>query len=227
MVTARSEGGEVVVAVTDTGRGIAADMIPHVFELFVQERQNIDRSQGGLGLGLAIVRSLVALHGGRVEATSGGPGAGSTFEVRLPLLATTAEPLAAAVPLPEPVRSGVSVLIVDDNIDAAELLADLLASRGYHTRVAHDAPQALALAKEFVPDVALLDIGLPAMDGYELARRLRELSAWQGVRLFAVTGYGQLGDKERSKESGFDHHLVKPIDFAMLQGLMPPARSAP
>jgi len=226
-ITARQDAHDVVVSIADTGRGIDPDILPHVFDLFVQERQNIDRSQGGLGLGLAIVRSLVLLHGGRVDAASAGRGHGSTFEVRLPLLAVSAQPVVVTAPLPAAARSGVSVLIVDDNIDAAELLSDLLASRGYDTRVAHDAPQALALAQEFVPDVALLDIGLPAMDGYELARRLRAIPPWQGVRLFAVTGYGQLGDRERSKESGFDHHLVKPIDFAALQDLMPPARSAP
>jgi CheY-like chemotaxis protein len=143
----------------------------------------------------------------------------------VPVAASHAE-VVATLP-PARAKSGVSVLIVDDNIDAAEMLSDLLTDRGYHTRVVHDGPQALAIAHDFVPDVALLDIGLPAMDGYELARRLRELAPWRAVRLFAITGYGQHSDRERSTESGFDHHLVKPVNFATLQQLMPPPRSAP
>jgi signal transduction histidine kinase len=226
-VTARREGDFVVVAIADSGRGIAPEILPHVFDLFVQERQNIDRAAGGLGLGLAIVRSLVTLHGGRVEARSAGSGHGSTFEVRLPWAPALPATEAAAQLAPVQRKAGVSVLIVDDNIDAAEMLSDLLSDRGYQTRVVHDGPQALALALEFVPDVALLDIGLPAMDGYELARRLRELGPWRTVRLFAITGYGQQGDRERSTESGFDHHLVKPVNFATLQQLMPPPRSTP
>jgi signal transduction histidine kinase len=225
-VTAEAHGEEVIVAVTDTGRGIAADMLPHVFELFVQERQNLDRSRGGLGLGLAIVRNLVALHGGRVTATSEGPGRGSTFSVHLPRAADDTAAASADVRVApgaaEPADSGaVSVLVVDDNFDAATLLGDLLRARGYRIQIAHDAPETLQLAQHFVPDVALIDIGLPAMDGYELARRLRELPAWQSVKLHALTGYGQSGDRERSRAAGFDRHLIKPIDLATLEAVLP------
>jgi CheY-like chemotaxis protein len=223
-VSASVDGGEVVVAVADTGRGIASDMLPRVFDLFVQERQNLDRSRGGLGLGLAIVRNLVELHGGRVEVASEGPGSGSTFRVRLPLVETVAletVPAAAVTARPSPSAESRTVLVVDDNVDAAMLLADLLSARGYETQIAHDAPAVLRLGADEVPDIALVDIGLPAMDGYELARRLREQPAWRGVTMLAVTGYGQNTDRERSKEAGFDQHLVKPIDLATLERYLP------
>jgi signal transduction histidine kinase/DNA-binding response OmpR family regulator len=227
-IEAQRDADEVVVTVRDTGRGIAADMLPHVFDLFVQERQNLDRSRGGLGLGLAIVRNLVQLHGGSVAASSAGPGHGSTFTVRLPHasspLALLASPADAAGVKPGP--QAISVLVVDDNEDAAALLADLLAMRGYRTRIAHDAAEALRLASDFVPDVALVDIGLPAMDGYELARRLRALPSWRQVRMLALTGYGQSSDRTRSQEAGFDHHLVKPVDLGTLERLLPITPSA-
>ena len=224
-VTAALAAGDTIIAVKDTGRGMSAEMLPRVFELFTQERQNIDRSRGGLGLGLAIVKSLVELHGGQVGALSSGPGQGSTFWVRMPCVLEQALPSGALddghASAPRGGGGGAEVLIVDDNVDAALMLSDLLEGIGYSTRVAHDAPQALAMAGEYVPDVALLDIGLPAMDGYELARRLREMPAWQEVRLIAVTGYGQSNDRKRSLEAGFDHHLVKPIALAALQQVIP------
>jgi signal transduction histidine kinase/DNA-binding response OmpR family regulator len=225
IVAAHREGDEVVASVTDTGRGIAGDMLGRVFELFVQERQNLDRARGGLGLGLAIVRNLVDLHGGRVEVSSPGPRQGSTFTVRLPSAPDGAASDAAVQPaaaLQAGPSHAISVLVVDDNVDAASLLGDLLSTRGYQIHVAHDAAEVLRLARDFVPDVALLDIGLPAMDGYELARRLRELPAWRDVRLVALTGYGQGTDRARSVEVGFDHHLVKPIDLATLERYLPP-----
>jgi signal transduction histidine kinase/DNA-binding response OmpR family regulator len=227
-VAAAREGDEIVATVTDTGRGIATDMLGRVFELFVQERQNLDRAHGGLGLGLAIVRNLVELHGGRVEVSSPGPRRGSTFTVRLPCApdsgdAASAPP--ASGPDDRPERA-ISVLVVDDNIDAATLLGDLLSSRGYQTHIAHDASEVLQLANDFVPDVALLDIGLPVMDGYELARRLRALPAWRHVKLLALTGYGQSADRARSIDVGFDQHLVKPIDLATLERYLPPATGA-
>ena len=224
LVAAERRGDEIAATVTDTGRGIAADMLPRVFDLFVQERQNLDRSRGGLGLGLAIVRNLVQLHGGRVEVASPGPGLGTTFTVQLPCAAPTAADAPAraeAGPRAVPDDRAISVLIVDDNVDAASLLADLLASRGYRAEVAHDAPEALELASEFVPDVAVLDIGLPAMDGYELARRLRELPSWRNVRMLALTGYGQSVDRARSRGAGFDQHMVKPVDLATLERFLP------
>jgi signal transduction histidine kinase len=227
-VSAEGHDGEIIITVTDTGRGIAAEMLPHVFELFVQERQNLDRSRGGLGLGLAIVRNLVELHGGRVTATSDGAGRGSVFTVHLPRAAEdlTAPSTAPASSSAAPDRSpsdAVSVLVVDDNEDAAALLGDLLLTRGYRVHIAHDAPEALQLAHRFVPDVALVDIGLPAMDGYELARRLRALPAWRNVKLHALTGYGQSADRARSQEAGFDQHLIKPIALSTLEALLPPA----
>jgi signal transduction histidine kinase/DNA-binding response OmpR family regulator len=228
-VAARREGDEIVASVTDTGRGIAADMLGRVFELFVQERQNLDRARGGLGLGLAIVRNLVELHGGRVEVSSPGPHRGSTFLVRLPCAPDGAVTAGVVQPAPGPDAGpapAISVLVVDDNVDAATLLGDLLSSRGYRTHVAHDAAEVLRLAGDFVPDVALLDIGLPAMDGYELARRLRALPAWRHVKLLALTGYGQSTDRARSVDVGFDHHLVKPIDLATLERYLPPAAGA-
>jgi len=223
-VAATREGDELVASVTDTGRGIAADMLGRVFELFVQERQNLDRARGGLGLGLAIVRNLVELHGGRVAVSSPGPRRGSTFTVHLPCAPDCAAVAGAALPEPgshDGPRRPISVLVVDDNVDAATLLGDLLSSRGYRTQVAHDAAEVLRLACDFVPDVALLDIGLPVMDGYELARRLRALPAWRDVKLLALTGYGQSSDRARSVDVGFDHHLVKPIDLATLERYLP------
>jgi CheY-like chemotaxis protein len=157
--------------------------------------------------------------------SSPGPRRGSTFTVHLPCAPDCAAVAGAALPEPGPddgPARPVSVLVVDDNVDAATLLGDLLSSRGYRTQVAHDAAEVLQLARDFVPDVALLDIGLPAMDGYELARRLRALPAWRHVRLLALTGYGQSSDRARSVDVGFDHHLVKPIDLATLERYLPP-----
>ena len=219
-VSARDEDGEVVLRVRDTGMGIDRDVLPRVFDLFVQGRQGIDRSEGGLGLGLTIVRSLVERHGGRVEAVSGGRGTGSEFVVRLPraTLLDVERERRRLLPAP-PAQAGVTarastrVLIVDDNIDGAEMLGVALGAQGYDVRVAHDAPSALQLAAAFRPDVAFLDIGLPVMDGYELAIRLRELPGLAGVRLVALTGYGQQSDRRRTRETGFHHHLVKPVDI--------------
>ncbi|HMI90903.1 MAG TPA: ATP-binding protein, partial [Polyangiales bacterium] len=187
-------GDQVVLTVRDTGMGIARDVLPHIFDLFVQERQALDRSQGGLGIGLTIVRNLVELHGGSVSARSAGPGKGTELTVRLPVAvqqeAAAAQPNAspdrtpeAAVPAGRPFR----ILIVDDNEDGAEMLADVLSDRGYETRVAHDAPTALRIAAEFAPDIAFLDLGLPVMDGYELAAHLRNLPGLADLQLIALT----------------------------------------
>nr|HEX4314820.1 ATP-binding protein [Kofleriaceae bacterium] len=222
-VAASADGDDVAVSVTDNGRGISHELLPHVFDLFVQERQNIDRARGGLGLGLAIVRNLVQLHGGRIDAASAGPGRGSTFTVRLPRVAAIVEAPEPSLPVAAPQARAASgtVLVVDDNADAAVLLADLLESRGYTARVAHDPTEALRVAGEFVPDVAVLDIGLPDMDGYELARRLRALPAWRDVTLLALSGYGQEPDRARSADAGFAQHLVKPVDLATLSRYLP------
>jgi PAS domain S-box-containing protein len=213
-VSASKSHGQVALHVRDSGIGIAPDMLPNVFDMFVQERQTIDRSRGGLGLGLAIVKSLVALHGGSIEAHSEGRDQGSEFIVRLPAAAPDEqlrhEPIA-----PLPSRLGAEelrrILIVDDNEDAAELLASSLDVIGHATRVAHDAPEALRIVGEFVPQIALVDIGLPVMDGHELARRLLEQPNLEGLKLVALTGYGQESDRQRSQAAGFMAHLVKPV----------------
>jgi signal transduction histidine kinase len=215
VVHGRQASGDVVLTVRDSGMGISAEMLPRIFELFTQEKQALDRSQGGLGLGLAIVRTLVQLHGGSIAAQSDGRGHGSEFTLRLPRSQRAADAVAtpaAELVVPERHR-GRRVLIVDDNADGAELLAMSLEQLGCVTRVAHDGPSALRAAEEFDADVALLDIGLPVMDGYELARRLRELPSFARTRLVAVTGYGQDADRRRSRDAGFDAHLVKPVQL--------------
>jgi PAS domain S-box-containing protein len=219
-ITAQREGEQVAVAVTDNGRGMSPEMLPRVFDLFVQERQSIDRSHGGLGIGLAIVKNLVTMHGGSVEAHSPGPGLGSSFVIRLPAVSATA---AVTKQKPSPLQGTdrtSRVLIVDDNEDAAALLAEILGEIGYECTIAYDGPRALEIAKQASFDSVLLDIGLPAMDGYEVARHLRELPGGDAVKLVAITGYGQFNDRQRSLEAGFDHHLVKPVDIRQLTGLL-------
>jgi PAS domain S-box-containing protein len=218
-VTAAAEEGQVAVRVRDNGTGIDPEMLPNVFDLFVQEPQAIDRSRGGLGLGLAIVRNLVVLHGGSVHASSAGKGLGSEFEIRLPLASAVAEmpPSIVDPPARQTSRRQARVLIVDDNVEYATLLARTLTELGYRTRHVHDALSALSIDNGFVPDVALLDIGLPVIDGYELARRLRASQQLASVRLIAITGYGQQQDRARSQEVGIVAHLVKPIDIDTLQ----------
>jgi len=207
-------GDAAVVTVRDNGMGIAPDLLPTLFDRFVQSQRTIDRSDGGLGLGLSIVRSLVELHDGSVAVRSEGIGRGSEFEVRLPACEAAPEASnvathASASETPESRR----ILIVDDNSDAAEMLADALAVMGHQTRVAFDGPSGLDAAAGFEPDIAFLDIGLPAMDGYELARRMRSELAFPQLRLVALTGYGQDSDRERSAAAGFDSHMVKPINL--------------
>jgi PAS domain S-box-containing protein len=220
-VAASLRDERIVLTVRDDGIGISAAMLPRVFELFAQERQSIDRSQGGLGLGLAIVKSLVALHHGAVSVSSEGHGKGSMFTVELPAAAprdASAPDVPSPPSAPPSPGAGQKVLVVDDNVDAAEMLAEILRMSGYTTSVAHDGPEALELVPSFHPDIVLVDIGLPVMDGYELARRLR--ATLSGVRLIAVTGYGQQGDRDRSHEAGFDAHLVKPVSLAVLHAAL-------
>jgi CheY-like chemotaxis protein len=193
-------------------------VLPRIFDLFVQEGQAIDRAQGGLGLGLTIVRNLVERHGGRVSASSGGRGNGTEFVVRLPIakprhvLPGSVPPLSAVQAAP-PARESLRILVVDDNVDGAEMLATLFGAKGYDARVAHDGPSALAVAETFRPHVAFLDIGLPVMDGYELAAQLRRRPGLEHMSLIAVTGYGQESDRQKTHEAGFRHHLVKPVDL--------------
>jgi PAS domain S-box-containing protein len=224
VVSAQALGGEVELRVTDNGIGISAQMLPHVFELFVQERQAIDRVHGGLGLGLAIVQNMMALHGGNVSVTSVGPGHGSTFTIRLP--ATEVRAGEQRVEMAEPSRAAGQtavarqVLIVDDNQDAAQMLALVMEDLGWETRIAYDGPSALAVAESYRPQLVLIDIGLPLMDGYELARHLRARPSTAKARLVAVTGYGQKNDVEAALEAGFDQHLVKPVQFEKLESLL-------
>ncbi len=220
-VSAAREDADAVVRVSDTGRGIAPEMLPHVFDLFVQERQDSERAQGGLGLGLAIVRSLVEAHGGSVSAASHGTGAGSTFTVRLPTATPVhAAPAAVAAVRPAVANGASRVLVVDDNKHAAELLADSLRALGYIVEVAFDGPSALDKVKTFVPDAALLDLGLPVMDGFELAERLRVDCGLHDVPFIAITGYAQELDRQRTATSGFRGHLAKPVDVHMVDEMI-------
>lgn len=219
-VQGREERDQLVLEVVDSGQGIAPDLLPDLFDLFVQVPQALDRSQGGLGLGLSIVRALVQLHGGTIRASSEGPGRGSTFTMRLPIgAAGLSEPTSQAAAREGPGRMR-RVLLVDDNRDAADTLADALCAMGYDVRAAYDGPQALELVSRFQPSLALLDIGLPGMDGYELAQHLRQRLNGNPPVLVALTGYGCPSDRERSQRAGFHAHLVKPISLETLQGLV-------
>jgi signal transduction histidine kinase/CheY-like chemotaxis protein len=208
----------VEMRVRDTGVGIPPEMLASIFDLFTQVDHSLDRSQGGLGIGLTLVHRLVEMHGGRVQAFSGGPGQGSEFIVRLPALAAEpAGPNGAARQPGRPRRC--RVLVVDDNVDGAESLALLLRVAGHDVRISHNGPAGLTEAAAFHPEVVLLDIGLPGMDGYEVARRLQEQPDLPRPLLVAVTGYGQDEAVRRSRAAGFDHHIVKPADPAALASL--------
>ncbi len=231
-VHASRDGAEVTLAVSDDGQGLTAELLPQVFDLFVQGPRSPDRHEGGLGLGLTLVRSLVAAHGGTVEARSAGAGRGSTFVVRLPAVPDDAGPMTPA-PRKGVLRRSASplrVLVVDDNTDAAELLAAVLARAGHAVRASHDGAGALRALEGFVPEVAVLDIGLPVMDGYELAARIRDRLGASAPAFVALTGYGQATDLARSRGAGFEHHLVKPVDPEALLSVLDAlaaARAAP
>ncbi|QBE67522.1 response regulator [Pseudoduganella lutea] len=208
-VAAHADGDIAVITVTDNGIGIPAESLDAVFDMFTQVARHMERSNGGLGIGLSLVRRLVALHGGTATAASPGAGQGSTFTIRLPL-AGTAAPLAEPSPSARAATRRLRILIADDNVDAAHSLSDLLALDGHDTRVAADGAAALDVAAQFQPEVVFLDIGMPGMDGYETARRLRGVPGLDGVRLAALTGWGAAEDRARSRAAGFDHHLLKP-----------------
>jgi signal transduction histidine kinase/ActR/RegA family two-component response regulator len=217
-LSARSDAQWASVSVRDTGIGIPPSHLSVVFDMFTQVEPSRHGAQGGLGIGLTLVRSLVAMHGGSVEARSEGPGRGSEFVVRLPRLAALApRPAETRVPRPFP---SIRLLIVDDNRDAAQTLGTLLTSLGATTSVAFGGQEALDAMAPFQPDAVLLDIGMPGLDGYEVARRIRSNPAWAGLRLIALTGWGQEADRERTREAGFDHHVVKPIDIEHLRRLL-------
>jgi CheY-like chemotaxis protein len=219
--------GQARVTVRETGVGMSESLLPHIFDIFTQAERTPDRTQGGLGLGLSLVKNLVGLLGGSVTARSDGPGRGSEFSVLLPLLDEAAQ---AVQPLPPADVVGhvraMHIMVVDDNVDAATTVAMLLEMDGHTVSVAHSAEHALTsllAAPLHPPQVFVLDIGLPGIDGYELARRLRALTSATGATLIALTGYGQPQDRERSKAAGFDHHLEKPVDpvrlLALINGL--------
>jgi signal transduction histidine kinase len=213
------DGSEVVIRVRDNGVGIAPDMLPRVWGLFTQADRTLGRTQGGLGIGLTLVKSLIEMHGGSVEAHSAGLGHGSEFVVRLPT-APPPEALAGTATRPSGPGRSLQILVVDDNVDGADSLQTLLCLQGHDARTAYDGPAALALAAEFCPEVVFLDIGLPGIDGYEVARRLRTQPGLAGTRLIALTGWGQDADRERSRQAGFDTHLVKPVDPTQLQSVL-------
>lgn len=217
----------VVIRCEDDGMGIGPELLPRVFDLFKQGQQSLDRRKGGLGLGLAVAKTLVELHGGTIEAASEGPGRGSTFTVRLPLasLPSAERRPDAQKTLTQP--AGGRVLVVDDNRDAADLLADTLRFGGFEVATAFDGVEALETLRSFRADVAILDIGLPAMNGLELARQLREVDATRTIRLIALTGYGQQADFTASSAAGFDLHLVKPVTTDVLFAAVRPQSLVP
>jgi two-component system CheB/CheR fusion protein len=230
------EDGAAVIRVSDDGAGIPPDMLESIFDLFVQSRRTLDRAAGGLGVGLTLVRSLVTMHGGVVSAQSAGEGKGSELIVRLPLAPNRGEaaggPPAAdgrstADEKSRRLPSGAEILVVEDNADSREMLCELLSMSGFHCRTAENGPAALALMRERVPDVAILDVGLPGMDGFELARQIRKDARLGRTCLIALTGYGQPSDRAASKQAGFDAHLVKPVRAEELLGMLDKLQAAP
>jgi two-component system CheB/CheR fusion protein len=217
-VALEQAGGDAVLTVRDTGVGIPREAMERIFEPFVQADRSLDRARGGLGLGLALVRGLVELHGGSVTASSAGPELGAEFRVRLPL-AATAENARAAEAKRSPVLPR-RVLIIEDNADTAGALEEALALDGHHVRTARDGPEGLAKARAFHPEVVLCDIGLPGMDGYEVARALRADAALSDAFLVAVTGYALPEDLRRAREAGFDRHIAKPPTFERLDEVL-------
>jgi signal transduction histidine kinase/ActR/RegA family two-component response regulator len=221
-LAARVAGSVLRISVKDNGIGISPSALAHIFEMFTQGHDASGRAEGGLGIGLALVKGIVDLHGGSIEAFSDGPGFGSEFVVTLPCRAagTTRPPEQLAGPEPRSTIVARRILIADDNVDAADTLAMLLQLAGHAVRTAHSGQVALTLANSFQPEIALLDIGMPDVDGYEVAKRIRETAWGQRVRLVALTGWGQEDDKRRARAAGFDHHLTKPVDPRELDELL-------
>jgi signal transduction histidine kinase len=220
-VKAHVTGAELIVTVADTGIGISAEMLPRIFEMFMQVDKALGRATDGLGIGLTLARRIVEMHGGVITAASGGPGCGAEFTIRLPALDRPARPTETDADLDvSPLPHALRVLVVDDNRDAAEMLAALLSAWGQQTTLAFDGRTALDLGETFAPDVVLLDLGMPHLDGYETAQLIRGTSWGSAALLVAVTGWGQPHDRDRSHTSGFDHHLVKPVAPAALRSLL-------
>jgi CheY-like chemotaxis protein len=221
-LSAEHQSRNAVLTVGDNGIGIPAEMIPRIFEMFAQADQSLERAQGGLGIGLTLAKQLIEMHGGTIQARSDGPGKGAVFTICLPLATPTAPELRG--PSPKRKRSvpalPLRILVVDDHRDSADSLSLLLRSRGNDVRTAHDGLEALEAAKQHRPDVVLLDVGLPKLNGYEVARPIRALPWGKSAVLIALTGWGQPEDKRRSTAAGFDHHLVKPVDAARLKAIL-------
>jgi CheY-like chemotaxis protein len=219
-MTVQQEGDECVLRVRDSGVGIAPDLLPHVFDLFTQAERSLARSQGGLGIGLALVLRLTELHGGKVEAFSV-LGQGSEFVVRLPVAPTDAPQSTLSVSeTGQPTTRPLRVLVVDDNVDTVESFALLLQALGHDVQTAHDGPMAVQAALDYRPDVMLLDIGLPGLNGYEVAKRIRQQPDLNNVVLVALTGYGQEADRQTSLQAGFNQHLIEPARFDQLQQIL-------
>jgi signal transduction histidine kinase len=228
VLSTRREGNEVVVTVSDNGVGIPSDMLPRVFDLFTQVRDTLDRSRGGLGIGLALVKQLVEMHGGSITAESAGPGGGSAFRLRLPALEL--EPASSDVTEPDsrlsPQKATLKVLIVDDNVDVAQTMGWMLETIGHDYRMVHEGKLAVETASEYRPDAILLDIGMPGMDGYAVCRALREQTLFDDTVIIAQTGWGQTQARAGPGGSGFDHHLVKPVAMDRLEELLADIASA-
>jgi two-component system CheB/CheR fusion protein len=220
VVTVKREMGNVLIHVIDNGIGISPDLLPYVFDLFVQAGRTLDRTQGGLGIGLTLVRQLIELHGGTVEAKSAGLKKGSEFIVHLPIIAEAEATLPATSPVTPQNLPKRRILVIEDNVDSANTTQMFLEMQGHTVQIAFGGLSGIEIAQKFKPEVILLDIGLPGMDGYEVARRLRKLPETEKVLLIALSGYGQADDRRKSKEAGFDHHLVKPAGINQLQALL-------
>ena len=219
--TVRQQDGRADIEVADNGLGIEADMLPRVFDLFTQVDRHLDRSQGGLGIGLALVSKLVEMHGGISQAASGGPGKGSTFTVSLPLVDEQGAAIGQALQKSQKKAARpMNVLIVDDNVDSAQTTLWMLDLIGHKATVAHDGVTALEIARVLRPDVVLLDIGMPGMDGYEVCRQLRLMSEMKNKTVIAQTGWGQESDRQKAFAAGFDHHITKPVSLDLLTQLL-------
>ena len=222
VLSARRERDEVSIAVWDNGIGIPAEMLPRVFDLFTQVRDNVDRSHGGLGIGLALVKQLVEMHGGSIAAESAGPGKGSSFRLRLPVMNAAAAPPDAAELSPPVSRQApqLKVLVVDDNFDVAQTTGWMIEAIGHDYRLVHESKLALETAREYRPDAILLDINMPGMDGYAVCKTLREQPLFEDTVIIAQTGWGKLQDRASTGGSGFDHHLTKPVNMDHLEQLL-------
>jgi CheY-like chemotaxis protein len=218
-VTLQQEGSEIVLRVRDTGIGIAPELLSRIFDLFTQASRTLARSEGGLGIGLSLVQKLVELHGGTVKARSPVLGQGSEFTVHLPTLSPAPEAITPIKTAEQPTQTS-RMLVVDDNSDAADMHVMLLQMFGHEAQAAYSSQTALEMAVKYQPNFVLLDIGLPEMDGYEVARHLRQHPQTKDVWIIALSGYGQDSDRQRSQEAGFDYHLVKPVDSRKLRDLL-------